>query len=629
MGRRAKNKQGLPPTYDEFQALKDKKEQKKRKVQNDSDATAIPSKKHKLSVNERTTEASQKPKKFQKKPKLGRSKEEPASEEERLPEVDLEELASARKSLFDDSDEENEVQEEEFDDEELDDEFEDGDLEQVESDEEDQVKHMFSDDDEDEHDLEDLNAENMEAYSKQLDDEDELEAEEAEKELLEEGTVQPRAKVLPTDAEEEEMAQGPQDVTMVRTRMLEIVKVLDNFKTLAEEGKSRADYVSRLIKDICEYFGYSELLADKLFNLFSPSEAIEFFEANETARPITIRTNTLKTKRRDLAQSLVNRGVNLQPIGSWTKVGLQIFDSQVPIGATPEYLAGQYILQAASSFLPVIALDPKENERILDMAAAPGGKTTYISALMKNTGCVFANDANKARTKSLIANIHRLGCKNTIVCNYDAREFPKVIGGFDRILLDAPCSGTGVIAKDESVKVSRTEKDFMQIPHLQKQLLLSAIDSVDANSSTGGIIVYSTCSVAVEENEAVVDYALRKRPNVKLVETGLAIGKEGFTSYRGRHFNPKLNLTRRYYPHIYNVDGFYVAKFKKIASSPHDVSKAGAKEKEHAARAEAEEEGIIHEDFADFNSEEDEAFIEKSKKHSLRKKGINPHAKKV
>ena len=128
--------------------------------------------------------------------------------------------------------------------------------------------------------------------------------------------------------------------------------------------------------------------------------------------------------------------------------------------------------------------------------------------MMKNTGCVFANDANKARTKSLIANIHRLGCTNTIVCNYDAREFPKVIGGFDRILLDAPCSGTGVIGKDQSVKVSRTEKDFMQIPHLQKQLLLSAIDSVDSNSKTGGVIVYSTCSVAVDENEAVVDLSL-------------------------------------------------------------------------------------------------------------------------
>ena len=90
-----------------------------------------------------------------------------------------------------------------------------------------------------------------------------------------------------------------------------------------------------------------------------------------------------------------------------------------------------------------------------------------------------------------------------------------------------------------------------------------------------------------------------------------------------------LNWLRRDWSLVRKVDGFYVAKFKKIASSPHDVSKAGAKEKEHAARAEAEEEGIIHEDFADFNSEEDEAFIEKSKKHSLRKKGINPHAKKV
>ena len=631
MGRRAKNKQGVPPTFDEFQASKAKKDQKgKSKSKIDSSAKVTDEKTKpstKRNRDELPSNKNIKKKKTDTRDNISVNKKA----EKELPEVDFEELASAKKSLFDDSDQENDDDDDddgdndEFDVEDF--EGEEG-LEDIDSDEDDRARPMFSDDDEDEEDLEGLNAQNMELYSKQLDEEEELEAEEAQKELLEEGQVQPRAKVLPTEEEEEEMAQGPQDVTMVRTRMLEIVKVLENFKTLAEEGRSRTDYVTRLIKDICEYFGYSEFLADKLFNLFSPAEAIEFFEANEIARPITIRTNTLKTRRRDLAQSLVNRGVNLQPIGSWTKVGLQIFDSQVPIGATPEYLAGQYILQAASSFLPVMALDPQENERILDMAAAPGGKTTYISAMMKNTGCIFANDANKARTKSLIANIHRLGCRNTIVCNYDAREFPKVIGGFDRILLDAPCSGTGVIAKDESVKVSRTEKDFIQIPHLQKQLLLSAIDSVDANSPTGGVIVYSTCSVAVDENEAVVDYALRKRPNVKLVETGLAIGKEGFTSYRGKHFNPKLNLTRRYYPHTYNVDGFYVAKFKKIAPSPHDVSKAGAREKENAARAEAAEEGIIHDDFATFDNEEDEALMEKSKKISLRKKGINPNAKK-
>lgn len=592
MGRRAKNKQGMPPTLEELNGQDTKPKPQKRKHQ-------------------------------EKERRLKKSKKVEVEEEEEvdLPEVDLEELSLAKKLLFDDDDD-DELQDDEM----PDDEFDEADMnDEFDSDEEGRERPRFSDDEDD--DLEDLNAANMEALSKKLDEEDEAEAAEAELELVQ-GAPQPRAKVLPTDQEEEESAKQPTDVTVVRTRMLEIVKVLENFKELAEEGKSRADYTSRFLKDICEYFGYSEFLAEKLFDLFSPSEAMEFFEANEVARPVTIRTNTLRARRRDLAQTLVNRGVNLQPIGKWTKVGLQIFDSQVPIGATPEYLAGQYILQAASSFLPVMALEPQENERVLDMAAAPGGKTTYISALMKNTGCVFANDANKARTKSLVANIQRLGCKNTIVCNYDAREFPKVIGGFDRILLDAPCSGTGVIAKDESVKVNRNEKDFIQIPHLQKQLLLSAIDSVDAHSKTGGVIVYSTCSVAVDENEAVVDYALRKRPNVKLVETGLQIGKEGFTSFRGKHFHNTLSMTRRYYPHTYNVDGFFVAKFKKTASSPHDVSKAGAKEKESLARSEAEEEGIIHDDFAEFNDDEDKELLEKAAKRGMKRKGLNPNTKK-
>ena len=126
------------------------------------------------------------------------------------------------------------------------------------------------------------------------------------------------------------------------------------------------------------------------------------------------------------------------------------------------------MLQAASSFLPVVALSPQPNERVLDMASAPGGKTTYISALLQNTGIVFANDSNKARTKSLMANVHRLGCKNVVVCSYDGREFPKVMGGFDRVLLDAPCSGTGVIAKDASVKVNKVSQYLLLVLQLKR-----------------------------------------------------------------------------------------------------------------------------------------------------------------
>jgi len=199
------------------------------------------------------------------------------------------------------------------------------------------------------------------------------------------------------------------------------------------------------------------------------------------------------------------------------------------IGATPEYLAGHYMLQSPSSFLPVMALAPHPNERILDMCAAPGGKTSYISALLKNTGMVFANDISLDRLRGVVGNLSRMGVKNAVVCNYDGRQFPSVIGGFDRILLDAPCSGTGVISKDPSVKVNKSETDFTLLTHLQKELILAAIDSCDANSKTGGYIVYSTCSVTVEENEAVVDYALKKRGNIKLVGCGVDVGKEGFT----------------------------------------------------------------------------------------------------
>ncbi|KAH8739100.1 hypothetical protein FG386_000967 [Cryptosporidium ryanae] len=330
--------------------------------------------------------------------------------------------------------------------------------------------------------------------------------------------------------------------------------------------KSRSELMLKLVDDISILYGYNLELTNYILNLFSPREALQFFEANETKRPLTIRTNMLKSRRRDLAQKLISRGANVDPVGDWSKVGLTVYSSSVPIGATPEYLAGHYMIQSASSLIPVMALAPQPGEKILDMAAAPGGKTTYIGQLMKNMGILYANDLRKDRCTALIANLHRMGVNNSVVTSMDGRELGPFLPKLDRVLLDAPCTGLGIIARDPSVKVKRSLKELAQHSLLQKELLKAAVDMVDANSKTGGYIVYSTCSVSIEENEMVMDYILKTR-NVKLVPLGIEIGSNGISKFREHRFNPTISIyTRRIYPHLNNMDGFFIAKLKKVSN---------------------------------------------------------------
>ncbi|GFZ07355.1 S-adenosyl-L-methionine-dependent methyltransferases superfamily protein [Actinidia rufa] len=360
----------------------------------------------------------------------------------------------------------------------------------------------------------------IEGKSKAIEEQKAREEEEAEAELQLNIKEEADEFRLPTKEEFEKEAHRPPDLHNLQRRIKEIVRILSNFKSLRQKGATRKDYVEQLTIDLGSYYGYNEYLIGVLVEMFPVNELMELIEAFEKPRPISLRTNTLK-------------------------VGLVVYDSQVPIGATPEYMAGYYMLQSASSFLPVMALAPQEKERIVDMAAAPGGKTTYVAALMKNSGIIYANEMKEARLKSLTANLHRMGVTNTIVCNYDGRE---------------------VISKDESVKTSKTLDDIQKCSHLQKELLLAAIDMVDANSKSGGYVVYSTCSIMIPENEAVIDYALKKRI-VKLVPCGLDFGRPGFVRFRERRFHPSLEKTRRFYPHVHNMDGFFVAKLKKMSNS--------------------------------------------------------------
>ncbi|CAK5277738.1 unnamed protein product [Mycena citricolor] len=648
MGRRAKNKQGPPEPYDPEKYAFSKKLGKRKA--DDSEERARPAKKSKESgaTNASKLKPKAKPAKKASRPK---PTEDSGSGDGWEDVADGAQIGDLDSLLGDDDDDMLRGPAQEFD---FGSDAEDpDDMPPTRLNSRAKLPNGGSSDDSDEEDDEEerVTMANMEARSRALDlqaaAEAELDIEEAQLAAVEaddededvdmdgeedaNGDMSAEPFTLPTAEEREAEKIKVPDVHTVQRRMRQCVRVLGRFKKLAEAGRARSEYIQQLIADIASYYGYNEFLTEKLFHLFSVPEAIEFFEANEVSRPVTIRTNTLRTRRRDLAQALVNRGVNLEPIGKWTNVGLQIFESSVPIGATPEYLAGHYMLQAASSFLPVIALSPQPNERVLDMASAPGGKSTHIAALLQNTGVVFANDANKARTKSLSANVHRLGCTNVVVCSYDGREFPKVMGGFDRVLLDAPCSGTGVISKDASVKTNKasslithlsvcctnsllfvqSDRDFTLLSHLQKQLILCAIDSVSPESKTGGYLVYSTCSVMVDENEAVVDYALRKRPNVQLVETGLGFGVPGFTRFRGKTFHSSVSLTRRFYPHVHNMDGFFVAKFKveKRAKRSKAVDEDDGGTVEVIAEDGTVENPVIDEQVG-FDPEEDEPYLQ-------------------
>ena len=370
----------------------------------------------------------------------------------------------------------------------------------------------------------------VERQAKQLDAEMQQEEEDAAAEFKRTIAQETSIYHLPTKEEWDETEDRLVPPSELRSHIESILEVLADFKSRREEGRARKEYMDWLTLFASDLYGYIPELIDYFLTMFSPVEAIEFIDASDKPRPLVIRTNTLKIRRKDLAAALMKRGVTLDPLAQWSKVGLKIVESPVPVGATPEYLSGQYMLQSAASMCPVLALDPQPKERVLDVSAAPGGKTSYIAQLMRNTGVVIANDLKADRQKATVANLHRLGVHNAITCTHDGRKLGHIFPNrFDRILLDAPCSGLGVISRDPSVKVQRTVEELKNCAHLQKELILAAIDALKIykpGKGDSGTMVYSTCSVSVFENEEVVNYALQKR-DIKIVETGLEFGMFG------------------------------------------------------------------------------------------------------
>lgn len=311
-----------------------------------------------------------------------------------------------------------------------------------------------------------------------------------------------------------------------------------------------------LSKEIARKFGYDEFIIRRWLNFFGKEETLKLVEAMERGIPKHIRVNTLKIDENELIERLSERGFVLEK----TEVPFcyKVIKEPFSIGATPEYLMGYYYVMEKSSCIPPLALNPKPGEIVVDFASSPGGKTTFLAQLMQNKGVLIAIEVNEERLPPLIDNIHRMGVLNAVVLKMNAVRFKNLGIKADKILLDAPCSGEGVIHKDKSRKTDRGAKDIEFCSALQKDLIESAIMSL----KPGGVLVYSTCSLTPEENEFVIQWVL-DRFDVKLEE--IKWGDPALTEIPNTDivFSEEIGKCRRFYPHKHETSGFFVAKIVK------------------------------------------------------------------
>lgn len=277
-------------------------------------------------------------------------------------------------------------------------------------------------------------------------------------------------------------------------------------------------------------------------------------------RPLrrSIRVNTLKTDVAGFLARVAPYGWQLTPI-PWCEEGFWIErdDEAVPLGSTAEHLSGLFYIQEASSMLPVAALFAEGNQpqRVMDVAAAPGSKTTQIAARMGNRGAILANEYSASRVKVLHANISRCGISNVALTHFDGRVFGAALPeSFDAILLDAPCSGEGVVRKDPDALKNWSPESNQQIAATQRELIDSAFHAL----RPGGTLVYSTCTLNREENEEVLAWLMARFPlalEILPLDTLFPGAEKALTPEGFLHV----------FPQIYDCEGFFVARLRKTA----------------------------------------------------------------
>ncbi len=277
----------------------------------------------------------------------------------------------------------------------------------------------------------------------------------------------------------------------------------------------------------------------------------------------SIRINTILGTVKDVKKSIEAKGWILTPV-PWCKEGFWIsHPDRRDVGNLFEHHLGQIYVQEAASMIPPLVLDPKPGDIVLDMCAAPGSKTTQMAMMMENKGLIVANDYKGQRLQSLGINLQRSGLTNSIITLMSGKRFHGF--EFDKILVDAPCSGTGTIRKSLKTVQIWNPGMISKLARQQKELIVSAFE----NLKVGGEMVYSTCSVEPEENEGVVDYLLEKFANAEIVPVklpGLKLSKP-VMEFKGKKYNPQIKDVIRIWPQDNDTEGFFVTKITKKSPS--------------------------------------------------------------
>lgn len=288
---------------------------------------------------------------------------------------------------------------------------------------------------------------------------------------------------------------------------------------------------------------------DYCFRLFGKEDAAAFLQGNLDPPPTYIRINTLVSSEEKTLQKLIDEGIKLEKVEP-LKYTYKIVETKETLNNSPSLKAGLFYVQDKASCFATQVANPQPGNIVFDICAAPGAKTTFLAQIMQNRGSITSVDFSAKRMKTWTKETKRMDAKIVTALVADARISIPLIGEADLLVIDPPCTSSGVFGKQPSAKWRLSPRSINNMSKIQLEIMNNCADKV----KSGGYLTYSTCSITIEENEGVIEAFLKVHPEFKIVDIEPKIGLPGLND---------LTKCQRLYPHIHNSNGFFIAKLQK------------------------------------------------------------------